>query len=150
MQQFSSLLSWRLFTAQHISGALPPIIRSSTTAVAACSFTAVIELLIMAGKTSEICWAVNKRQDNKLKNCCIWLVIYLNFTMMYGLTILKFKINGVEFPVSNHSCLQMNCVRYPQCFSKYNKHKAIILYVPALYGTNIIIRDTRQNSSTSL
>jgi len=22
--------------------------------------------------------AVNKRQDNKLKNCCIWLVMYLN------------------------------------------------------------------------
>jgi hypothetical protein len=40
--------------------------------------TAVIELLMMGGKTPETCWAVNKRQDNKLKNCCIWLVIYLN------------------------------------------------------------------------
>ena len=30
------------------------------------------------GKTPETCWAVNKRQDNKLKNCCIRLVIYLN------------------------------------------------------------------------
>ena len=40
--------------------------------------TAVIELLIMGGKTSETCWAVNKRQDNKLKNSCIRLVIYLN------------------------------------------------------------------------
>jgi hypothetical protein len=29
-------------------------------------------------KTPETCWAVNKRQDNKLKNCCIKLVIYLN------------------------------------------------------------------------
>ena len=29
--------------------------------------TAVIELLIMDGKTSETCWAVNKRQDNKLE-----------------------------------------------------------------------------------
>ena len=28
-QQFSSLLSWRLFTAQHVSGVLPPISRSS-------------------------------------------------------------------------------------------------------------------------
>jgi hypothetical protein len=40
--------------------------------------TAVIELLRMGGKTPETCWAVNKRQDNKLKNCCITLVIYLN------------------------------------------------------------------------
>jgi hypothetical protein len=40
--------------------------------------TAVIELLMMDGITSGTCWAVNKRQDNKLKNCCIRLVIYLN------------------------------------------------------------------------
>jgi len=43
--------------------------------------TAVIELLIMRGKTPETCWAVNKRQDNKLENCCIWLVIYLNYLL---------------------------------------------------------------------
>jgi len=41
MQQFFSLLSWRLFTAQHVSGVFPPIIRSSTTAVAASGFTFV-------------------------------------------------------------------------------------------------------------
>jgi hypothetical protein len=52
--------------------------------------TAVIEFLMVGGKTPETCWAVNKRQDNKLKNCCIRLVIYLNFTMMHGLTNLKF------------------------------------------------------------
>jgi hypothetical protein len=39
--------------------------------------TAVIELLMMGGKTPETCWAVNNRQ-NKLKNCYIRLVIYLN------------------------------------------------------------------------
>jgi len=39
--------------------------------------TAVIELLMMGGKPPETCWAVNKHQDNKLKNCCISLVIYL-------------------------------------------------------------------------
>ena len=41
MQQFSSLLSWRLFTAQYVSGIFPPIIRSSMTAVAASGFTFV-------------------------------------------------------------------------------------------------------------
>jgi hypothetical protein len=40
--------------------------------------TAVIELLIMDGKTPETRSAVNKHQDNKLKNCCIRLVIYFN------------------------------------------------------------------------
>jgi len=54
--------------------------------------TAVIELLMMGGKTPETCWAVNKRQANKLKNCCIRLVIYLNCMMMHGLTNLKFNI----------------------------------------------------------
>ena len=121
MQQFFSLLSWRLFTAQHVSGVFPPIIRSSVTSVAASGFpfvswrkpccirgragrstwprtqhdcrhdtkgkpeaaTEVIELLMMGGKTPEICWAVNKRQDNKLKNCCVWLVIYLNWTLYF-------------------------------------------------------------------
>ena len=53
---------------------------------------AVIELLMMGGKTSETCLAVNKRQDNKLENCCIWLVIYLNCTMMHGLINLKLNI----------------------------------------------------------
>ena len=54
--------------------------------------TAVTELLIMGGKTPETCWAVNKRQDNKLKNCCIRLVMSLNCTMMHGHTNLKFYI----------------------------------------------------------
>jgi hypothetical protein len=40
--------------------------------------TAVIERLMMGGKTPETCGAVNKRQDNKLKKFCIRLVIYLN------------------------------------------------------------------------
>jgi len=35
--------------------------------------TAVIELLMMGGTTPETCWAVDKRQDNKLENCCICL-----------------------------------------------------------------------------
>ena len=59
--------------------------------------TAVTELLMMGGKTPKTCWAVNKRQDNKLKNCCIWLVIYLNYTMIHGLTSLlhnKCRVTG--------------------------------------------------------
>jgi hypothetical protein len=43
--------------------------------------TAVTELLMMGGKTPETCWCVNKRQDNKLENRCIWLVIYLNWQL---------------------------------------------------------------------
>ena len=54
--------------------------------------TALIELLMMGGKTPETCWAVNKSQDNKLKNCCIRLVIYLDCTIMHGLTDLKYYI----------------------------------------------------------
>ena len=48
--------------------------------------TAVIELLMMGGKTPETCWAVNKRQNNKLENCCIWLVIYLNCFLLFPTT----------------------------------------------------------------
>jgi hypothetical protein len=72
MQQFFSLLSWRLFTAQHVSGVFPPAgwpARSRTqydchhdTKVKPEAATAVIELLMMGGKTPEIYRAVNKRQ----------------------------------------------------------------------------------------
>ena len=41
MQEFFSLLSWRLFTAQHVSEVFPPVIRNSVTAVAASGFTFV-------------------------------------------------------------------------------------------------------------
>jgi len=41
--------------------------------------TAVVELLLMGGRMPETRWTVNKRQDNKLKHCCIRLVIYLNW-----------------------------------------------------------------------
>jgi hypothetical protein len=49
---------------------------------------------MMGGTTTETCSAVNKRQDNKLENCGIWLVIYLNCTMMHGFTNLK---NGEKY-----------------------------------------------------
>jgi len=47
--------------------------------------TAVIELLMLGRKTPETRWTVNKRQDNKLENCCIWLVIYLNSSIVFVL-----------------------------------------------------------------
>ena len=48
--------------------------------------TAVTEFPMMGRKMSETCWAVNNRQDNKLKNCCISLVIYLNYSGAKRLT----------------------------------------------------------------
>ena len=104
MQQFFSLLSRRLFTAQHVSGVFSPLnmfrafSRRSTrprtqhnyhndTKVKLEAATAVIELLMMGEKTPKTCWAANKRQDNKLENCCIWLVIYLKSMLMFSLKL---------------------------------------------------------------
>jgi hypothetical protein len=58
--------------------------------------TAVIELLMMGGRTPKTCLAVNKCQDNKLENCCIWLVIYLN---LYGVSFLQTSTELAEVQV---------------------------------------------------
>jgi hypothetical protein len=53
---------------------------------------------------------VNKRQDNKLENCCIWLVIYLNCTIVHGLTNLKkcMCVAKLMFPQKVYVCSKVN------------------------------------------
>ena len=78
--------------------------------------TAVIELLMMGRKTPETCWAVNKRQDNKLKNCYVRLVIYFICAMMHGLTNLKFYIYILAHPVC-----KMWIIQEPKKVALWNK-----------------------------
>jgi hypothetical protein len=59
--------------------------------------TAVVELLMTGATTPETCWAVNKRQVKYWRNCCIWLVIYLNCMMMHGLA--NFKLDKLTFQI---------------------------------------------------
>jgi hypothetical protein len=69
--------------------------------------TAVTELLMMGGRKPETCWAVNKRQDNKLENCCIRLVIYLNCKMMHSLSNLKpILVKWLNCLSSRHASVQ--------------------------------------------
>jgi hypothetical protein len=54
---FSNFITWRLCTAQHVSGVLMPIIRSSPSAVAASGFTA------------GACWSWAGQTDHDQQHC---------------------------------------------------------------------------------
>ena len=72
------------------------------------------------GRTPETRWAVNERQDNKLENCCIWLAIYLNCTMMHGFTNLKF-LNYMSTIL--HNCRA--CIQYRNMSNSANQHYSL-------------------------
>jgi hypothetical protein len=54
------------------------------------------EPLMMGGRMPETCWAVRKRQNNKLENCCTWLVIYLNFNNDWLLYVIFVDLQSVS------------------------------------------------------
>ena len=60
--KFFSSLSWRLFTAQDVSGVFPPIIRSSMIAVAVSGFTFV-------SWWQSCCVRLSPRYEGKTRGC---------------------------------------------------------------------------------
>jgi hypothetical protein len=120
MQQFSSLLSWRLFAAQRVSGVLPPIIRSSMTAAAASglpSYRGDRRAVFVVGPVITNVRIINWKT-------CIWLVIYLSSTMMYGLTN----------PKKNYTVFF--CVRL--CITPFN-HTSLSIRKPSKIQKQMII-----------
>jgi hypothetical protein len=83
--------------------------------------TAVTELLMTGWKAPETCWAVNKRQDNKLENCCIWLVIYLNCTIPTNLKSKRAGYNSWWRPeeTSNYIPLYWNFIYIKDLHSSF-------------------------------
>jgi hypothetical protein len=82
-----------------------------------------VELLMMGGRMPETSWAVNKCQDNKLNNCCIWLVIYLNHIWYVSF--------GKMFTVWNVWCStnSCSCSSYKQMVLKVQYEENSLYYV---------------------
>ena len=76
----------------------------------------------MGGRTPETRWAVNKRQDNKMENSCIWLVIYLNCFLIVFLNG-KFKIMSQHLAVG---CLKTHFQHIPE--QKENNSRIIVIW----------------------
>ena len=71
MQQFSGLLSQRLFTAQHVSGVFPPVIRSLVIAVAASglpSYRGDSRAVFVVGPTANTA-RLSPREEDKTRGC---------------------------------------------------------------------------------
>jgi hypothetical protein len=58
---------------------------------------------MMGGKTPKTCWAVNKRQDYKPENCCIWFGDLFEFAGNLSLTfeVLKESLNESQRALTN-------------------------------------------------
>jgi hypothetical protein len=90
MQQFSILLSWRLFTAQHVSGVFPPIMRSSNHQPDATIFQFIILTFIY----SSTCFGRFPAHHQELNDCSNSLWFYMNNmtkiqNFFFQVTILK-------------------------------------------------------------
>ena len=112
-----------------------PVIRSSTTAVAASGLllehggnskpeaaTTVVELLMMGMRMTELCWAAFKRQAINLRNCCIWLVDLFDCNTYFR--YLKINSNNTFL-----TFLTLHSIYY----SKLNKFQSFLLLRTCLW-----------------